>query len=162
MPTLVNRIESVIKEKGVTFNRVERDCGLGNGTIKRWEEQSPRLDKLVLVSEYLNVSLDYLVYGTLQTESSPNRDERRNIDGARAESGLSCDGHLLSDLELDLVAMFRLLPISHKEELFDLTYSKYKRLVEGERGSIFSTYPEGNEQQKSDPDEELEARHGTA
>ena len=52
MSELVDRIEQAIKEKGSNFKRVERECGLGNGTIKRWGEQSPRLDKLVLVSEY--------------------------------------------------------------------------------------------------------------
>ena len=56
MSELVDRIGATIKEKGLTFNRVEHDCGLGNGTIKRWGDQSPRLDKLVRVSEYLDVS----------------------------------------------------------------------------------------------------------
>ena len=51
MSEFVDRIEQAIKEKGSNFKRVERECGLGNGTIKRWGEQSPRLDKLVLVSE---------------------------------------------------------------------------------------------------------------
>lgn len=41
MSELVDRIEQAIKEKGSNFKRVERECGLGNGTIKRWGEQSP-------------------------------------------------------------------------------------------------------------------------
>ena len=40
MSELVDRIEQAIKEKGSNFKRVERECGLGNGTIKRWGEQS--------------------------------------------------------------------------------------------------------------------------
>ena len=35
MSELVDRIEQAIKEKGSNFKRVERECGLGNGTIKR-------------------------------------------------------------------------------------------------------------------------------
>ena len=69
---LVDRIEVTIKEKKLTFNRVEHELGFGNGTIKRWKEQSPRLDKLIKVAEYLNVSLDYIAFGTLQTDNSTN------------------------------------------------------------------------------------------
>lgn len=61
---LVGRIETLAKEKGLSLNRIERTVGLGNGTIKRWQTQSPRLDRLLLVAQCLDVSLDYLVSGT--------------------------------------------------------------------------------------------------
>lgn len=142
MSSLVDRIEAKIKEKGLNFKRVERECGLGNGTIKRWAEQSPRLDKLIVVSEYLHVSLDYLVFG-IESETAPNGD-RVDLDTYKKEQGLSCDGSPLSPIETDLVAMFRLLPPSHQEELFDLVYFKYKRAVEDKKESIYSTYFDEN------------------
>lgn len=64
MAELVSRIETLAKEKGLSLNRIERTVGLGNGTIKRWQTQSPRLDRLILVAQCLDVSLDYLVSGT--------------------------------------------------------------------------------------------------
>ena len=136
MSELVDRIGATIKEKGLTFNRVEHDCGLGNGTIKRWGGQSPRLDKLVRVSEYLDVSLDYLVFGTLHSENSPNG-EIPDLEVVKREQGLSCDGSPLDEVEADLVAMFRLLPPSEKEDLFDLVYFKYKKHVEKKMESDF-------------------------
>lgn len=142
MSSLVDRIETKIKEKGLNFKRVERECGLGNGTIKRWAEQSPRLDKLVTVAEYLQVSLDYLVFGS-ESETSPNGDSI-DLDTYKKDHGLSCDGSPLSPIEADLVAMFRLLPPSHQEELFDLVYFKYKRAVEDKKESIYSTYFDEN------------------
>ena len=51
--TLVDRISQIAKDKGLTFRAIERELGLGNGTIKRWEVQSPRLDRLIKVAEYL-------------------------------------------------------------------------------------------------------------
>lgn len=142
MSSLVDRIETKIKEKGLNFKRVERECGLGNGTIKRWAEQSPRLDKLVTVAEYLQVSLDYLVFGS-ESETSPNGDNI-DLDTFKKDQGLTCDGSPLSPIEADLVAMFRLLPPSHQEELFDLVYFKYKRAVEDKKESIYSTYFDEN------------------
>lgn len=158
MSSLVDRIETKIKEKGLNFKRVERECGLGNGTIKRWAEQSPRLDKLVTVAEYLQVSLDYLVFGS-ETETSPNGDNI-DLDTYKKEQGLACDGSPLSPIEADLVAMFRLLPPSHQEELFDLVYFKYKRAVEDKKESIYSTYFDENGVE--DNIESNEVKTGTA
>lgn len=154
MSELINRIEAAIIQKGLTFNRVERECGLGNGTIKRWSEQSPRLDKLALVADFLDVSLDYLVRGTLQAESTPNREN----DATQ----LACDGSPLSSLERDLIAMFRLLPEDAQKEIFDLVHFKYSRLNGGEKESIFWTYFDENDDEKSGPAQGLEARDGTA
>mgnify|MGYP000826880399 FL=1 len=161
MSDLVNRIEKRIKEKGTNFKRVEQELGLGNGTIKRWSTQSPRLDKLVPVAEYLQVSLDYLVFGSSVSETSTNGD-RPDLEAEKERQGLTCDGLPLSEDEVDLVAMYRLLPPSHREEVFDLVYFKYKRHVEEKKESIYSTYFDGSEDEKSGPAGSREARDGTA
>ena len=163
MSDLVGRIEATIKQKKLTFNRVERDCGLGNGTIKRWGEQSPRLDKLMLVSQYLDVSLDYLVFGILHSESSPNGDDQQDSAALKKAQGLTCDGSPLQDDEADLIAMFRLLPDYQQEDIFDLVYLKYKKHVERKKASIYSTYTRsrGGESQ-SGPGRGDEAADGTA
>lgn len=161
MSDLVNRIEKRIKEKGTNFKRVEQELGLGNGTIKRWSTQSPRLDKLVPVAEYLQVSLDYLVFGSSVSETSTNGD-RPDLEAEKERQGLTCDGLPLSEDEVDLVAMYRLLPLSHREEIFDLVYFKYKRHVEEKKESIYSTYFDGSEDEKSGPAGSREARDGTA
>lgn len=161
MSDLVNRIEKRIKEKGTNFKRVEQELGLGNGTIKRWSTQSPRLDKLVPVAEYLQVSLDYLVFGSSVSETSTNGD-RPDLEAEKERQGLTCDGLPLSEDEVDLVAMYRLLPPSHREEIFDLVYFKYKRHVEEKKESIYSTYFDGGEDEKSGPAGSREARDGTA
>lgn len=159
MSELIERLEIEAKKKGLTFNRIERELGLGNGTIKRWNDQSPRLDKLTAVARFVGVSLDYLVFGELQTENTPNRE----LDLARVkeEQGLLCDGSPLSSLETDLVAMFRLLPEEQQEDVFDLAHLKYKRHVEKKRDSIFWTYAAENDEQ-SGTAEGREARDGTA
>lgn len=161
MSDLVNRIEKRIKEKGTNFKRVEQELGLGNGTIKRWSTQSPRLDKLVPVAEYLQVSLDYLVFGSSVSETSTNGD-RPDLEAEKERQGLTCDGLPLSEDEVDLVAMYRLLPPSHREEIFDLVYFKYKRHVEEKKESIYSTYFDESEDEKSGPAGSREARDGTA
>lgn len=58
--SLVKRIELLCDEHGTTFAGVERDCGLSNGSIRRWDTNTPSTDKLQKVADYFNVSLDYL------------------------------------------------------------------------------------------------------
>ena len=88
--------------------------------------------------------------------------ELRDLDEIKASQGLTCDGLPLSEDEVDLVAMYRLLPPSHREEIFDLVYFKYKRHVEEKKESIYSTYFDGSEDEKSGPAGSREARDGTA
>ena len=160
MSSLIERIEYVIKTRGTNFKRVERECGLGNGTIKRWAEQSPRLDKLVLVSEHLQISLDYLVFGRSCSETSTDGDTL-DLEAVKQEQGLLCDGSPLSSLETDLVAMFRLLPEEEREDVFDIVHLKYKRRLGKKAGSIYWTYFDENGEE-SGPAEGREARDGTA
>lgn len=162
MSELVNRIGGLIKERGLSFTRVEHDCGLGNGTIKRWADQSPRLDRLVAVSEYLNVSLDYLVFGSLQAEITPNREERSQVEQLKKTQGLTCDGSPLEGEEADLIAMYRLLPEEQQEDIFDLVHLKYRKHVERKKESIYWTYHNGSSATKSGPAEDTEAQGGTA
>lgn len=141
--SLVDRIAAIAKERRLTFKALERECGLGNGTIKRWEKQSPRLDGLLKVANYLQVPLDVLV-----SDSS--------------ETATSCDGVKLSQAETDLVAMFRILGERDRETAFDFVTMLYEK-ASGEKGSIYSTYiDDEKELKKSGPDEGCEARTGTA
>ena len=39
------------------------EAGLGNGVIKRWNETSPQCNKLELVANYLQVSIEWLSTG---------------------------------------------------------------------------------------------------
>ena len=160
MSSLIDRIEHVIKARGTNFKRVERECGLGNGTIKRWGEQSPRLDKLALVSEHLQVSLDYLVFGRSCAETSTDGDAL-DLEAAKQEQGLVCDGSPLNNVEADLIAMFRLLPEEEREDVFDIVHLKYKRHIGKKAESIYWTYFDESDE-KSGPAEGREARDGTA
>ena len=161
MSSLIERIEHVIKARGTNFKRVERECGLGNGTIKRWGEQSPRLDKLALVSEHLQVSLDYLVFGRSCSETSRDGDNL-DLEAAKREQGLVCDGSPLNNAEADLIAMFRLLSEEEREDVFDIVHLKYKRRLGKKAESIYWTYFDESGDEESGPAEGREARDGTA
>lgn len=73
---IVERIQNELKEKGSNIKNLEKELGIGNGTIRRWDERSPQCDKLSSVANYLNVSLDWLVFGK---ESGELNEEEQNL-----------------------------------------------------------------------------------
>lgn len=140
------RLTSIIEERGLTIRKVERDCGLANASIRRWETQSPRLESVAAVANYLQVSVDYLALGHSENTT---------------REGPVCDGIPLSQAEADFVAMFRYLKEHDRETAFDFVTMLYEKAT-GEKGSIYSTYIEDEREQKSDPAEGREAQGGIA
>lgn len=61
---MLERIKALCCERGITISQLERETGIGNGTISRWGESSPRVDKAKAVAEFFGVTLDSLVSGT--------------------------------------------------------------------------------------------------
>ena len=135
--TLVDRISQIAKDKGLTFRAIERELGLGNGTIKRWEVQSPRLDRLIKVAEYLQVSLDTLVFGDNKTDNNLEDETYFNIKNLKYKQKLIYDDSPLTEEEADLIAMFRPLPFREREDIFELVYFKYKKCVKKKTKSIY-------------------------
>ena len=72
---MVSRILETIKSKGLSINAVEKALGFGNGAIKRFETSSPSIDKIIKLSNFLNVSLEWLVTGKEPTPQSSVSDD---------------------------------------------------------------------------------------
>ena len=47
---IVDRIQMLVNEKGLTIAALERNTGLSNGIIKKWKKQSPSCDKIVVMN----------------------------------------------------------------------------------------------------------------
>lgn len=124
-------------QKGLSQGQLAKAIGVSPGNVGDWEsgKSKPGYNALAGLARIFEVSADYLLELDVVYEK-PSID----LLSYKKEQGLSCDGSPLTEAETDLVAMFRLLPPSHQEELFDLTYFKYKRHVEEKRESIYSTY----------------------
>lgn len=61
--TLVERIQALCSSRNTTLIGLERKIGLGRGTIRNWDKNSPSVDKVQKVADYFNVSVDRILYG---------------------------------------------------------------------------------------------------
>ena len=57
----VDKIIDLAEKKNLKVHALESKTGLGNGTIKKWRFQNPKLDNLVAVADYLGVAYWKLV-----------------------------------------------------------------------------------------------------
>lgn len=119
METIGKRVRAARQELGLTMKQLHEQTGLSTGNISDIENDrnTPSVSSLVALGRALRRSLDWLLAGE---EASARSNE----------SPLTCDGVPLSQMETDLLAMFRLLPPAHREEVFELVHFKYKREVE--------------------------------
>lgn len=74
--TITEIIKELCDEKDTTFAAVERACDLSNGSIRRWEENTPSADKLKKVADHFGVSVDYLLGSTKQRSILSDKDEK--------------------------------------------------------------------------------------
>lgn len=65
--SMVDRISELTHKKGLSISALEKAVGLGNGIIGKWKKQSPSCDKLKLVADYLNTTIDFLLTGEEDT-----------------------------------------------------------------------------------------------
>lgn len=140
MDTIGKRVRAARQELGLTMKQLHDLTGLSTGNISDIENDrnTPSVASLVPLGRALRRSLDWLLTG--------------EEVGARSNERLaSCDGIELSQIEADLIAMFRLLPGDARKEVFDLVHFKYTRLEAGEKESIYWTYFDESSDEGSGP-----------
>lgn len=61
---ILDRIKKLCKLKGVTLSRMEKEIGLSQGAAYKWKISSPSLEVLEKLSNFFNVSVDYIMSGS--------------------------------------------------------------------------------------------------
>ena len=77
---IADRIQSLRKLKGVSQEELADIIGVSRQSVSKWEsEQSvPDLDKVIIMSDYFDVSTDYLLRG-IESQSQTEKKEDANI-----------------------------------------------------------------------------------
>lgn len=107
--SLVKRIKLLSDERKVTFAEVEREIGISNGQIRRWDNVSPKSETLQKVADYFDVSTDYLLGRTEKKryydltdkdELAIQRELKKIIDGDDVDNAFAAfDGRILDELD---------------------------------------------------------------
>ena len=60
MMTLLSRVRELCKERKISQRRLERELGLGNGSVSKWDRSSPNSHTVAKLADFLEVSIDWL------------------------------------------------------------------------------------------------------
>lgn len=58
---IVDNIALLCKERGTSFAKLERELGMGNGVIAKWNTCSPVVANIKAVADYFGVTVDDLL-----------------------------------------------------------------------------------------------------
>lgn len=61
---LYKNIQDACKSAGVTIIKMESDLNFSRGSVCKWDDHTPSIDKVGAVADYLKVSIDDLRKGT--------------------------------------------------------------------------------------------------
>lgn len=80
MPFPVDNIRSACALRKTSLKQLEKDLGIGNGVIARWENAKgyPPYDRIVAIAEHLNVSVDYLTGEKQKEKPAPQKESGLN------------------------------------------------------------------------------------
>ena len=97
--TLFERTKEISKKRGMSLQDAAKSAGIGINSIYQWKKQTPSVDRIKLVADVLNVSVDYLLGNTDDMhEKASNNDGPIDLDKALSEEGMAMfDGQPLSD-----------------------------------------------------------------
>lgn len=84
---MVDRINTLAKEMGTSVSAIEKALGLSNGIIGKWRKQSPSCDKLKLVADYLNTTIDFLITGDIEQARTNSSIHAGNMTNSKIVSG---------------------------------------------------------------------------
>lgn len=58
---ILDNIQKLCKERGISVAKLERELGFGNATIRGWGSSSPNVDNLKKVADFFGVTVDSLI-----------------------------------------------------------------------------------------------------
>lgn len=94
----VDRVKNLCKERKIAISKLEKDCGFANGYISQLRKGVFPTDRLIVISKYLNVTPEFLIYGT-EKKPSPDAGE----GSARSRYYVPVLGYVRAGIPLDAI-----------------------------------------------------------
>lgn len=87
------RTIDLIKQRGYSVSAFERELNFANGTISKWKESMPKMDKIVKTADFFGVTTDYLIGrdNSKQANPQPPQDLKDYLANAKYYDGKEID-----------------------------------------------------------------------
>ena len=102
MDILLERIKELCKARGISVSTLEMRLNLPENTIYQWKKRIPKTDRLQLVADFFNTTMDYLLGNTDNKDKLYSNDDLKDM----VDSAMSFDGVPLSDHDKDVILSY--------------------------------------------------------
>lgn len=92
---ILDVVAKLCSERNITITELERRLGFGQGSIGKWKDSTPKVDKIIAIANYFNVTTDYIM-GIGSYDDEPNTSKQASFKNAEAE----CDGMVNSSFDI--------------------------------------------------------------
>lgn len=104
-----NRLQELCKNQGTSVSNMLKTLGLSTGSTGNWKKgQLPKGDILAKIANYLNTSIDYIVFGEYRdnlTEDEKQLIEMYKKTPERAKYKVLCDLEEIINIEIEKLAL---------------------------------------------------------
>lgn len=110
--TLFERTKEISKKRGMSLQDTAKLAGIGINSIYQWKKQTPSVDRIKLVADVLNVSVDYLLGNTDEMHANKDKDMPVDLEETLSKLGPSVSfggKELTDDQKLKLYEMAKLM-----------------------------------------------------
>lgn len=110
--TIKDRIKNLCSQNGISVNKFEQELGLSRGYVSKMNVSNPGGEILIAISDYFNVTTDYLLGREPLTEDKSITDAKEAFAKARAlfsnlktaqPAYYSVKDNVVSQEEIDLI-----------------------------------------------------------
>lgn len=133
----VELVKQICKERKIPISKLERDCGFSNGYIRKLKEGKFPSDRLLSISQYLDLPISYLIGEDEQHDETflTKRDTKEitkmlsNMEDLLKQDGLMFEGNPASPEAIDsiLSAMKIGMEMAKQKNKEKYTPKKYKK-----------------------------------
>ena len=104
---LADRIQQLRKIRGISQEELADRIGVSRQAVSKWEsgQTSPDLEKIVLLSDYFEVTTDYLLKGVSPTPAQTEPDQTASVQSAPGVQIFTMAGSALNLIGLIAAAM---------------------------------------------------------
>ncbi len=108
----VERIKQICKERKIPISKLERDCGFSNGYIGQLRKGTVPDDRLLIISKYLNESIEYIMNGEDVQWDPTEQKMEYTISLSEEEQEILMDYRKADDTQKEMIR--RILSYSNK------------------------------------------------
>ena len=58
---ILKKIEDLCRKNNISIAKLEKECGIGNATIRGWDTSSPKVENLKKVADYFDKDVSYFL-----------------------------------------------------------------------------------------------------